>query len=69
MCLASGISNATDARSDFVLQIVFAVKQRLRERIPILRNTYIGSIVIFEYLLRRLVHRECRPMSSTGIGI
>jgi len=51
MRIARWVSNATDARSDFVLQISFALQQWLRERVPILRNTYIVLLLLLSIYL------------------
>ena len=50
MRTAFWIPNATNAHSEYVILIAFPWQQRLHERVPLLRYTYIGCLVYYNLL-------------------
>jgi len=46
MRFACWVNKASDKRSEYVILIAFSRQQRLRERVSLLRYTYIASFVL-----------------------
>jgi hypothetical protein len=74
MLFACWITKATDTHSEYIIVIAFPVQQWLRERVSVLRCTYIGCL--FRFLRRvffkqppsfgfldRVVHLVCSDVS------
>jgi hypothetical protein len=53
MRFACWVTKVTDAHSEYVMLIAFPRQQWFRERISVLRNTYIACLVRHEFTQRR----------------